>query len=242
MLYRLKKELDKNEELKKSLDELSGAASKATAAASQAADRASEAATKAVGTASEAAEKAAKAREAYFEQAAKARETFGASAGAGAEAEAKTDAKAGAETDAKADAKADADAPPPPPPLWEKFMSDVSSLASAVRSKVEGGGSPNPAAGPMDGDTTAVVIRPPSFWEKNFNQDSPFFQRFRSLFGAAGDTAGSIGDISDRVMGETEQAEALRELREIMPDFHMETFLNECGEDLVPKVRWDGMG
>ena len=61
-----------------------------------------------------------------------------------------------------------------------------------------------------------LVVREPTFWERNFNPDSPFFERIRGLFGSAGNAAGGVGD---GIFGETEQAEALRELREVMPDF-----------------------
>ena len=45
----------------------------------------------------------------------------------------------------------------------------------------------------------------------NSAENSPFLRGFRSFFGQAGDTVGAVGD---RVMGETEQAEAMALLRE----------------------------
>ena len=53
------------------------------------------------------------------------------------------------------------------------------------------------------------------------------------MFGGAGDAAGGIGD---RVFGETEQAEALRELREIYPDWSQESFTQMIGADLGPQI------
>jgi len=80
------------------------------------------------------------------------------------------------------------------------------------------------------------VVKPLSFWEKTFNQESQFFSRFQRAFGVAGDAAGGIGDKVFNAFGETEQAEAMRELRQIMPDFNQEEFLQHVGRDVVPRV------
>ena len=89
----------------------------------------------------------------------------------------------------------------------------------------------------------------PTFWEKTFNQESEFFSKFRGavvsarrsnrapcqtphrhppptraplsnrMQGGAGSVAGGVGDRVFATFGETEQAEAMRELRLMMPDF-----------------------
>jgi len=53
------------------------------------------------------------------------------------------------------------------------------------------------------------------------------------MFGGAGNAAGAVGD---GVFGETEQAEAMRELREMIPSFSQEGFLEEIKEEMGPLV------
>ncbi|KAL1508817.1 hypothetical protein AB1Y20_004912 [Prymnesium parvum] len=158
------------------------------------------------------------------------------------------EAKAEAKGEAKAEAKrtpsegaaggqsADADAPPP---LHQRLLADATKLfnrlADAAKEATKGASSAAPS-GPADSETNAVVVRPPSFWEKTFNQDSAFFGGFRRIFGVAGEAAGGVGDRVFGVFGETEQAEALAELKVMMPDFNQETFLAYCRAELVPKV------
>ena len=76
---------------------------------------------------------------------------------------------------------------------------DASAAASS-------GGEGDPNAG------NAVVIRPPSFWEKHFSQESPFFERLRGFVGGAGNAAGDVGDRMGGWIGETEEAEAMAEV------------------------------
>lgn len=134
-----------------------------------------------------------------------------------------------------------------PPPLHERFVADISALFEAVKSKLSGGGgggaapSSSAAAGGEGGPGPdpgqgAVVVRPPSFWEKFANQESPFFQRLRGMMGGAGEAAGAAGDRFSGWMGETEEAEAMTMLREQLPSFSREGFLAEVHDDLMPKV------
>lgn len=83
---------------------------------------------------------------------------------------------------------------------------------------------------PIDTESTGVVIKEPSFWEKATNQaaESGFLRGFGRFFGAAGDAAGAVGD---RVMGETEQAEAMMLLRETHPRWNQEVFLVRATPD-----------
>lgn len=111
-------------------------------------------------------------------------------------------------------------------------MADGASVLAAVRSKVSaatGGG----GGGPVDTESTAVVVKQPTFWEKTFNfaSDSPFMSKFAAVFGEG---AGGLGD---RIFGETEQAEAMSELRLLMPDFAIDEFLREdISRTLAPEV------
>jgi len=83
---------------------------------------------------------------------------------------------------------------PPPLPLYQRFLADMGALFEAAKSKLSSagdaassaasaastqaaGGDGAGAANPDAGD--AVVVRPPSFWERHFNQESPFFERLR---------------------------------------------------------------
>jgi hypothetical protein len=134
-----------------------------------------------------------------------------------------------------------------PPPLHERFVSDMSALFEALKSKLSGSGSGSGSAastsgggegGPPgpDAGEGAVVVRPPTFWEKFSNQESPFFSRLRGMMGGAGDAAGEAGDRVSGWMGETEEAEAMTMLREQLPAFSREGFLGEVQDDLMPKV------
>ena len=51
--------------------------------------------------------------------------------------------------------------------------------------------------------------------------------------GGAGDAAGGV---TDRVFGQTEQAEAMELLRETHPDWHQESFLSMINDSLGPDV------
>ena len=116
--------------------------------------------------------------------------------------------------------------------------SSASSAASSARSASSGeaGGAAGAAAGGEEGQqeagSGAVMVREPSFWERHFQQESPFFERLRGVMGGAGDAAGRVGDF----FGETEQAEAMGLLREQMPEFRQEAFLEHISEDLGPEV------
>jgi len=93
-----------------------------------------------------------------------------------------------------------------------------------------------PAAGEAEAaeaGSGALVVREPTLWERNFNPESPFFERIRGMFGTAGSAAGAAGD---GIFGETEQAEAMRELREMLPDFSQERFLSDIGESMGPEI------
>jgi len=128
-------------------------------------------------------------------------------------------------------------------PLHQRFMADMGALFASVKSKVSGGGSAASSGGAAaaggegggQGDPTqgAVVVREPTFWEKHFDQESPFFQRIRGFMGGAGDAAGGV---TDRVFGQTEQAEAMELLRETHPDWHQESFLSHINDSLGPDV------
>ena len=100
------------------------------------------------------------------------------------------------------------------------------SARSASSTASSGGDGGDPGAG-------ALVVRQPTFWERNFNPESPFFERLKGMFGGAGDAAGGLGD---RFFGETEQAEAMAELRKLMPDYSQDAFLSMIGKDMGPKV------
>jgi len=65
---------------------------------------------------------------------------------------------------------------------------------------------------------------------------SAFFSAFNRFFGVAGDAAGGVGDRVFGMVGETEQAEALAELRELMPEWNQDQFLQMCHEEIVPTV------
>ena len=63
----------------------------------------------------------------------------------------------------------------------------------------------------------------------------PFHHRLqlRGILGGASNAAGGIGDI---VLGETEQAEAMAELRVMLPDFSQEDFLDMIGREMGPEI------
>lgn len=93
--------------------------------------------------------------------------------------------------------------------------------------------------GETDPNTTAVVVKPPSMWEQAFNraQDSALLGgilgAFRGLFSVAG---GAASGITDRVLGETETAEALTILVERDPDFRQDEFLHHVEKVIIPDV------
>ena len=93
-------------------------------------------------------------------------------------------------------------------------MNDAAAMFSAARSKLSGlgggggvGGGGSPPGAEADPGANAVVVRPPSFWEKTFNfaSESPFMRAFGGVFSTAGDAAGGIGD---RILGETEHVKS----------------------------------
>jgi len=131
-----------------------------------------------------------------------------------------------------------------PIPLHQRFLADMSALFETMKSKVsgaDGAGAPSSSAAAASGEgggqgdpsEGAVMVRQPTFWEKHFDQESPFFQRIRGFMGGAGDAAGGV---TDRVFGQTEQAEAMSLLRETHPGFHQETFLSHINDELGPEV------
>lgn len=177
---RLKKEIESNKELQQTLKDLKGdqtlnkaaqaareAAQKVQGAASQAADTASDAATKASSAAAKAAEEASKAGRGFV----------GKDGAAADEAQHKTTAGASSEDGKEKKASAD----DTPLPLFERLSRDVASLLSSfsetANSAASSAANAAKPSGPADTDTTSVVVRPPSFWEKNFNQVAEAPQR-----------------------------------------------------------------
>ena len=259
---KMKDEMRKNKELQETLKNLresdatqaaTEAARKAAAAASEAGSKVADVAGKAAGVAgdaaskaaaeagkvaSEAAERAEKASEAAMDAARKHAPKM-----SSGQASSASDEASGASKEGGADAD-DANAKPKAAPLYSQFMQDGAALFENVRAKVRdlasggaggggGGGGGGTEGGAGDPRSNAVVVRQPTFWEKTFNfaSDSPFMSRLSGLFG---DTAGGIGD---RLLGETEQAEAMRELRVVMPDFSIDSFLqHDVGATLAPQV------
>lgn len=206
----LKKEMAKNKELQETLKSLreDETLAKAREAAKKAAAGVQKAAQTAGSSASTAAEQASARASTAASQAAQMAEEARAKAGFGASG-------SGADGGSKSSADAEQAAGAKP--------ADSRSFFDQVRDRLGGlfgAGSAAPARGQGDPNSTEVIVKEPSFWEKTFNfaSESPF-GRFGAVFG---DAAGGVGD---RIFGETEQAEALRELREIMPDFDMDTFL-----------------
>merc|ERR1719198_596187 len=124
-------------------------------------------------------------------------------------------------------------------PLYARLMEDAESLFRTAKEKLfEGTGvaASRPAPGvPIDTESTGVVIKEPSFWEKATNSanESGFLRGFGRFFGAAGDAAGAVGD---RVMGENEQAEAMQLLRETYPRWNQEVFLEHIKEKMAPDI------
>jgi len=219
---KLNQEIAKNKELQETLKgiredkTLANASAAARQAAASVAGKVQQAGSAAADKASAAADKAA-------------------AAAKGAKEGEPQDAKA--ETGAKADATGEqtSDGSPKLPPLHQRLMEDVGSIIGNVRERLSQGigGGAKPAEG-GEGGGNAVVVRPPSFWEKTFSfGDNSFFRGFSRFFGVAGDAAGGFGD---RVLGETEQAEAVRELKEIVPDFSIDDFLNNDVKIIVPQV------
>lgn len=254
----IKKEVDSNPELKKTLDELRNnkdlneaaaaareAASTVSEAAAEAAEKAAvgvgKAAGKAADTAAAAGDTFASKGEAAFTSASEAASKMrGAAAEAGPSASAAGEAGEGAKAASDAAGDAGAKADDAPPPLYARLLDDAAGIFGSFKEKVlgggGGGGTPSPADAPIDAETTAVVIKEPTFWERTFNQESEFFSKFKGAFGAAADASGGVGDRVDGIFGETEQAEAMRELRLLMPDFRQDEFLKHVGEELGPVV------
>ena len=226
----------------------SKAAEQATKAAEQAgkagetlAEQASSRASKAAAAASEQASKAASAAsEQASKAAAEAQRLAGIEAEAGASgAQQKAgEGEAGAGWGGAEDKEKGA---PPQPPLWARLYDDAAAMFVTIKdslgSQVAAAQQQGPAKGvPIDADTSAVTIREPTFWEKTFNTESAFFSRFKGAVGAGGDAAGGAGDRVFAMFGETEQAEAMRELRLLMPDFQQDTFLAQVSNELGPSV------
>jgi import inner membrane translocase subunit TIM44 len=205
----LKKEMEKNKELQETLKSLreDETLAKAREAAKKAAAGVQKAAQTAGSSASSAAEQAGARASSAASQAAQMAEEARAKAGFSA-------SDSGADGSSKASAEQTSGAKPAGgPSFFDQLRDRLSGLFG-------GGANAAPARGQGDPNSTEVIVKEPSFWEKTFNfaSESPF-GRFGAVFG---DAAGGVGD---RIFGETEQAEALRELREIMPDFDMDTFL-----------------
>ena len=257
----IQKEMEKNPELKQTLKDLrenttlneaakaardaaeqaQSAASKAGESAASAASAAGKAGAEAASAAREAAESAAEAaRESDAAKAARAaadeaREALGKAQeqmnAAGGGASASSDAGAGADAGADAGAGAGAGAEgstEPPLPLYQALMQDAREMWARLTTS-------SAANKPIDHETTTVAVKEPSFWEKTFNQasDSAAFRGFAGAFGKAGDAAGSA---TDRILGQTEQAEARELLREVMPSFSQDEFLKHLKSELMPQV------
>lgn len=207
----LKKEMEKNKELQDTIKSLRE---------DETLNKAREAAQKAAAGVQKAAEAAGSSASAAAHQAgAKASSAANHAAQMAEEARAKAGFNPSGGADGSSD-KASADAGQA---AGEKQGVRSTGFFDQLRDRISGlfgGGSAPPTQGQGDPNSTQVVVREPTFWEKTFNfaSESPF-GRFGAVFG---DAAGGVGD---RIFGETEQAEALRELREIMPDFDMDTFL-----------------
>ena len=119
--------------------------------------------------------------------------------------------------------------------MFEKLKGAIHSgpppahgAASGASSGPAGDQAPDPDA-PGQGE---MVVRPPSFWERFSNQESPFFQRVRGVM----DGASEIGDRFGGILGETEQAEALALLRESHPGWSQEDFIAEIENELGPQI------
>ena len=255
----IQKEMEKNPELKQTLKDLrenttlneaakaardaaeqaQSAASKAGESAASAASAAGKAGAEAASAAREAAESAAEAaRESDAAKAARAaadeaREALGKAqeqmnaGGASASSDAGAGADAGADAGAGAGAGAEGSTEPPLP-LYQALMQDAREMWARLTTS-------SAANKPIDHETTTVAVKEPSFWEKTFNQasDSAAFRGFAGAFGKAGDAAGSA---TDRILGQTEQAEARELLREVMPSFSQDEFLKHLKSELMPQV------
>ena len=255
----IQKEMEKNPELKQTLKDLrenttlneaakaardaaeqaQSAASKAGESAASAASAAGKAGAEAASAAREAAESAAEAaRESDAAKAARAaadeaREALGKAQeqmnAAGGGASASSDAgTAGADAGTDAGAGGAEGSTEPPLPLYQALMQDVREMWARLTTS-------SAANKPIDHETTTVAVKEPSFWEKTFNQasDSAAFRGFAGAFGKAGDAAGSA---TDRILGQTEQAEARELLREVMPSFSQDEFLKHLKSELMPQV------
>ena len=158
----------------------------------------------------------------------------------GAASDSKDNADGAASSKKEEEASSSSSAEEQPLPLHQRFMADMSSLFGSLKSKVSGGGgadaTANDKGGPEEGPAAgqgAVVVREPTFWEKHFDQESPFFERVKGMFSGAGD---GVGGVTDRVFGVTEQAEAMELLRETHPPWVQEDFLQHISDDLGPEV------
>jgi len=248
---KLKQELEKNKELQETIKgikedkTLTSAAEAARDMAKGLQDKVNQAGS----SVAQAAEQAGKATESAGEMAQKVRERVAAEARATSSTTADGAAGTGAASkeepaaSSKGERAAGEEGGSKPLPLYQQAMADAAALFSTVSAGVrrtlsrEGAAAPPP---PPEGggegvSSNAVVVKQPSFWEKTFNfaSESPFMQGFSRIFGAAGDTAGGLGD---RIFGETEQAEAIGELRTLVPDFTVDEFMKHDVEHLVPQV------
>jgi len=116
-------------------------------------------------------------------------------------------------------------------------MADMENLFKGAKERLFAGTgvAVGRAPGPIDTESTGIVIKEPSFWEKATNQagESAFMRGFAGFAGAAGE---GVSGVADRVMGENEQAEAFALLREQMPQFNQEAFLEHVKSTMAPEV------
>lgn len=256
---KLNEELKKNPELQKTLDELRegaapiakgarDAATKVSSTVTESAVKAEEAAKQAAEAAKQAAEAAKQAANAASQSemaqkaqqaAQQAREAVNEASTKASEAAGKAGEKA-REAAGKAGETEDGGAKDTGSgqlPLYARLMDDVEGLIKAAKEKLfeNTGAAMRKAPGPIDTSSTEMVIKEPTFWEKanNTAENSQFLRGFRGFFGAAGDAAGAVGD---RVMGETEQAEAMLLLRETIPSWKQEEFLEHIRAHMAPQI------
>ena len=225
-------ELKNNEELKQTIEKLkndpamqsaSNAAHNFKRQAQDAANKASGSATAAASHLNDAANQAASKVKSAAESAAS---NAGADANqAHAESEAKkshSEAGAGAASGTESEQGV---------PLYQRFFSDATNMFSSLKERLNTGATGTQSNTTNEEQSNAVVVKEPTFWERAFNFESD--SAFGRMFGAAGDAAGGIGD---RMFGETEQAEAMAELRQRMPTFSIDQFLADDMGKLAPAV------
>ena len=73
-----------------------------------------------------------------------------------------------------------------PPPLYERLLNDANKLFEQLSQRANSGAAsakaddmPPPGDGQGESTGGSLVVRQPTFWERNFNPDSPFFERLR---------------------------------------------------------------